>query len=209
MEKKCRSCGETLEETDSRCPCCGTPVRQNPTASRVRKRYLRKVISCYHRFLPVVVLLAALLCLILGIRNLLGSYDVTVKVFYGEQTASADSSISQLYEAEEFTGLKALNLLYGLGNAALAVLVILPFFPISEGIPGIRRLFGGFPIIGFGWNLVYLILFSVLCSGSDAGMCYRVEAPFLSWLALVFFALLIVVHHILPILCPGKTQRSR
>ena len=102
----------------------------------------------------MVVLLAALLCLILGIRNLLGSYDVTVKVFYGEQTASADSSISQLYEAEEFTGLKALNLLYGLGNAALAVLVILPFFPISEGIPGIRRLFGGFPIIGFGWNLV-------------------------------------------------------
>lgn len=183
-------------------------VRRNPTASGGCRRYLRKVISCYHRFLPVVVLLAALLCLILGVRNLSGAYDVTVKVFYDEQTASADSAVSKLYEAEEFTGLKALNILYGLGAVALAVLVLLPFFPFSQGIPLIRKMFAGFPIIGFGWNLVYMILFSVLCSGSDAGMRYRVGVPFLSWLALIFFALLTVVNHILPILCPGKKSKQ-
>lgn len=183
-------------------------VRRNPTASGVCRRYLRKAVSCYHRFLPLVVLPVALLCLTLGVRNLSGTYDVTVKVFYGEQTASADSPVSRLYEAEEFTGLKALNILYGLGGVALAVLVLLPFFPFSRGIPLIRKLFDGFPLIGFGWNLVYMILFSVIGSGSDAGMRYRVGVPFLSWLALIFFALLTVVNHILPILCPGKKSKQ-
>lgn len=214
MAKFCQTCGSPCQEGELFCSKCGTrlPQMENGTRQPVTRtttqtttastpigggQSIASYAALFKRYLIIILAVVAVFSLIVAILNVFGTYDVKATISYGDYKESNSGPISDLYEADEFTSLQIVNIIYGIVSLGLAGLAALLFLKLNRGDADTKKLFDLFTLIGLVGTVLYMILFWITGSDEMYGASYRISLHFTAWIALIIHAALFAADKLL------------
>ena len=176
----------------------GSAVRRK---AKQPMRTVQKLANSVMAFLPVILSVLAVYCLMLAVMSFLAKHPVTVTAIVrsaGEvQRTRQRMVLAEMYAVREYAGLALSGMAYGIVQFLLAgfgwYLMVLRF----QRQRGWKRMVRLYAILGMGCSLVYSCLFRILGTHKESlgGVTLKAVASphFTVWLSVVLFGLVFLV----------------
>ena len=195
MAKFCSNCGTPYEEGVAFCANCGAnlaaPAVRKAPKSAITVAGLRDIATKRAKAMMIIVLVVSLL---IGLASVVGTVDVVAKTRYdGElkyiESMDAREAYTKTGEGKVDaigTGVKVLNIIYGITLLGVAALTVLAMLENACGGKG-EGIFKLATAIAAGMTFLYAILFVILCRTKVEGYSYVVCPPVSAWVNMVLF----------------------
>lgn len=185
-----------------------TKVLCAKVATAVKNADWQAIAGGYRQYIRIAVIVMVLLSLVMFVLHTFSTYDVTMTASYEGETLSQSGPLKELYEADEFAGVQVVNILYGIGCLAMAVVGAVVFMKKSgmdallSKVPVVStwdgdKLYQRYCLAGAVVTVLYLILNGICGSGDMYGVKYSISAHFTNWIALVLYVLLTACNFLL------------
>ena len=208
MELTCSACGSALLPAHKFCGKCGAPA---PVMRQRRPRKLTPVQKAANQvmaFLPVILIVLAVLCAVLGIMSVAAKHSVNVAAvarYGGEvQRNSERMPLTEIYEVKEYAGLALAGIIYAVCQFILAGFAGFLVFKAYTSRTGLKKMVKVFCLGGLGCNLVYALMFPILGTHKESLNSMTLKATvfphFTVFLAIALFGFLYLA---------AKLSRSR
>lgn len=137
----CPKCGKQLNDDARFCGACGTsingdaPAKPAAPAAPAAPFSVKAVVDQLKQYKALFILAFAVLAFIIAIPHLTSNFDITATVSYGGRSQSASGPVADIIESGEYPLLLVGNLLFGLGNLAIAAIGVLLFLKEFKNLP--------------------------------------------------------------------------